>query len=88
MKMKAAIGYHDGKPARIEEVEIGEPQAGEVLVRIHACGVCHSDLTFGLKETEASGLPMIIGHEALDDVNRAFEDMEKGMNARGVIQLV
>ena len=42
--MKAAVVREFGKPLAIEEVEVPRPGAGEVLVRIRAVGVCHTDL--------------------------------------------
>ncbi len=42
--MKAAVVREFGKPLVIEEVSVPRPGAGEVLVRIEACGVCHTDL--------------------------------------------
>ena len=42
--MKAAILRAIGKPLAIEEVPAPSPQAGEVLIRVEACGVCHSDV--------------------------------------------
>lgn len=43
-KMKAAVVKQFGKPLVIEEVEVPKPKDGEVLVKIEACGVCHTDL--------------------------------------------
>lgn len=43
-KMKAAIVKEFGKPLVIEEVDVPKPQEGQVLVKIEACGVCHTDL--------------------------------------------
>ncbi len=43
-KMKAAVVKEFGKPLVIQEVDIPEPKDGEVLVKIEACGVCHTDL--------------------------------------------
>lgn len=42
--MKAAVSKEFGKPLVIEEVEVPRPKAGDVLVKIEACGVCHTDL--------------------------------------------
>src|SRR3989304_3912114 len=44
--MKAAVLYEAKKPLVVEDVEIGEPKAGEVLVKGASAGVCHSDLHF------------------------------------------
>ena len=42
--MKAAVARAFGKPLAIEEVAVPRPGAGELLVKIEACGVCHTDL--------------------------------------------
>ena len=43
MKSRAAIAWEAGKPLSVEEIEVAGPKAGEVLVRIVATGVCHTD---------------------------------------------
>ena len=43
MKSRAAVAWEAGKPLSIEEVEVDGPKAGEVLIRIVATGVCHTD---------------------------------------------
>jgi S-(hydroxymethyl)glutathione dehydrogenase/alcohol dehydrogenase len=48
---------------RVEEVELTPPQAGEVLVRIAACGVCHSDLQLADGRLGEGRWPMVLGHE-------------------------
>ncbi|MDX1557113.1 MAG: S-(hydroxymethyl)glutathione dehydrogenase/class III alcohol dehydrogenase [Xanthomonadales bacterium] len=63
MKARAAVAVEAGKPLEIEEVEVGGPRAGEVLVRIVATGVCHTD-AFTLSGEDPEGLfPAILGHE-------------------------
>ncbi len=42
--MKAAISKEFGKALVIEEVSVPKPKKGEILVKIEACGVCHTDL--------------------------------------------
>ena len=44
MRIKAAVLEEFGAPLAIRDVELAEPRAGEVLVRLVACGVCHTDL--------------------------------------------
>ncbi|MDQ1513274.1 MAG: alcohol dehydrogenase, partial [Microbacteriaceae bacterium] len=44
--MRAAVLRETGRPLAVEDVELDAPQAGEVLVRIEAAGVCHSDLHY------------------------------------------
>jgi len=63
MKTKAAIAFEAGKPLEIEEVDLQGPKAGEVLVRIVATGVCHTD-AFTLSGADPEGMfPVILGHE-------------------------
>jgi len=64
--MKSAVLTGPG-PLTIEEVTLDGPEAGEVLVKIHACGVCHSDLhhIHGVRNSGQSlPSPVILGHEA------------------------
>ena len=44
MKIRAAVLEQFGEPLVVQEVDLAPPRAGEVLVKIHACGVCHTDL--------------------------------------------
>ncbi|WP_211217670.1 S-(hydroxymethyl)glutathione dehydrogenase/class III alcohol dehydrogenase [Novispirillum itersonii] len=63
MKSRAAVAWAAGKPLEIEEVEVAPPQQGEVLVRIVATGVCHTD-AFTLSGDDPEGIfPAILGHE-------------------------
>ena len=62
-RMKAAVLYEVNQPLVIEELTIGEPQAGEVLFRMAASGICHSDINV-VKGDEKQSLPVILGHEA------------------------
>ena len=63
MKTRAAVAYEAGKPLQIEEIELASPREGEVLVEIHATGVCHTD-AFTLSGEDPEGLfPAVLGHE-------------------------
>ncbi len=63
MKSKAAIAMAPGEPLVIDEIDVSGPVAGEVLVRIVATGVCHTD-AFTLSGDDPEGLfPSILGHE-------------------------
>jgi S-(hydroxymethyl)glutathione dehydrogenase/alcohol dehydrogenase len=63
MKSRAAIAVAAGKPLEIDEVEVGGPKAGEVLIEIKATGVCHTD-EFTLSGADPEGaFPAILGHE-------------------------
>lgn len=62
--MRAAVLEQPGQPIAIyDDVEIIEPRAGEVRVRVRYCGLCHSDLGYIEGKTPAAG-PVILGHEA------------------------
>ena len=60
--MRAAVLREIGAPLQLEDVELDEPRAGEVGVRIEAAGVCHSDLHYMLGDLKAK-LPLVVGHE-------------------------
>jgi len=63
IKSKAAIAWGPNQPLSIEEVDVMLPRAGEVLVRIVATGVCHTD-AFTLSGEDPEGIfPAILGHE-------------------------
>jgi len=69
MKMKAAVLYEVGKPVKVEEVTLDEPQANEVLVKVAATGVCHTDLHF-IKGDMPQPLPVVLGHEGAGVVEK------------------
>lgn len=63
IKSRAAIAWEAGKPLSVEVIDVMLPKAGEVLVRIVASGVCHTD-AFTLSGDDPEGLfPVILGHE-------------------------
>ncbi|MGF1458933.1 MAG: S-(hydroxymethyl)glutathione dehydrogenase/class III alcohol dehydrogenase [Leptolyngbyaceae cyanobacterium] len=63
MKTRAAIAWEAGKPLEIDEIDLAAPQSGEVLVRITATGVCHTD-AYTLSGQDPEGIfPAILGHE-------------------------
>jgi len=67
--MKAAVVREFGKPLRIEEVEVPRPGRGEVLVKIEACGVCHTDLHAAEGDWPVKpNPPFIPGHEGVGHV--------------------
>ncbi len=82
MKIKAAVlremgkprPYTKSKPLSIEEVELDKPQRREVLVKIKAAGLCHSDLSV-INGDRPRPMPMVIGHEAAGIVVEKGEDV-------------
>ena len=63
MKVRAAVAWEASKPLSIEEVNLEGPKAGEVMVKLVASGVCHTD-AFTLSGDDPEGVfPCILGHE-------------------------
>jgi aryl-alcohol dehydrogenase len=62
MKIKAAIAREAHKPLSIEEVEIRDPLPGEILVRLEAAGICHTDIVCRDQHLPVP-LPAVLGHE-------------------------
>jgi S-(hydroxymethyl)glutathione dehydrogenase/alcohol dehydrogenase len=63
MKMRAAVLEEFAKPLEVQEVELREPAAGEALVRLVACGVCHTDLYTASGVDPGGYAPTVLGHE-------------------------
>lgn len=63
MKTKAAVSYKPGEPLVIEELEIDEPKTGEVLVKMAAVGLCHSDYHVIAGDRPVGMRPIVLGHE-------------------------
>ncbi|MGY2872898.1 aryl-alcohol dehydrogenase [Marmoricola sp. URHA0025 HA25] len=61
MKTLAAVSTHAEKPFVIEELDLDEPRPDELLVRVEAVGLCHTDLA--LRAMWPEGVPIVLGHE-------------------------
>ncbi len=81
MKSRAAVAWAAGQPLTIEEVDVAGPKAGEVLVRIVATGVCHTD-AFTLSGDDPEGqFPVILGHEGggiVEEVGEGVTSLQVG----------
>lgn len=64
---KAVICRELNKPVVVEEIRVDSPKRGEVMVKVAACGVCHSDLS-ATNGTIALPPPLVLGHEAAGEV--------------------
>lgn len=79
-KGKAVVCREWNKPVSVEEVQVESPRAGEVMVKIKACGVCHSDLS-ATNGTIPMPPPTVIGHEAagiVEEVGEGVADIAVG----------
>jgi len=88
MKVRAAVlgamgtkpPYAQSKPLSVETIELDPPGPGEVLVRIAAAGLCHSDLSV-INGDRPRPMPMVLGHEAAGIVEQpgtGVDDVKKG----------
>ncbi|MCD6680817.1 MAG: zinc-dependent alcohol dehydrogenase family protein [Burkholderiaceae bacterium] len=83
MRMRAAVlreigrpaPYEKSRPLSIEEVVLDGPGHGEILVRIHAAGLCHSDLS-AINGDRPWPLPIVLGHEAAAEVVELGEGVD------------
>lgn len=66
-EMEASQPYKESKPLKIESLELEDPHEHEVLLKIHAAGICHSDLSV-INGSRPRPLPMALGHEATGEV--------------------
>jgi S-(hydroxymethyl)glutathione dehydrogenase/alcohol dehydrogenase len=73
--MRAAVLEELGQPLGVQEVELAEPRAGEVLVRLVACGVCHTDLYTASGADPSGYAPAVLGHEGAGVVERVGPDV-------------
>ena len=76
MRIRAAVLREPGHPVAIEEVALDPPGAGEVLVRVAAAGVCHSDVRLADGELGDGRWPMVLGHEGAGVVVQTGEGVE------------
>lgn len=88
MKIKAAVlestdaksPFAESRPLVVQEVDLEGPGPGEVMIRIHAAGVCHSDLSV-INGTRPRPVPMVLGHEAAGvvvEVGEGVDDLVSG----------
>ena len=76
MKVRAAVLEEFGAPLEVQELELAEPKAGEVLVRLVACGVCHTDLYTASGADPSGYSPTVLGHEGAGVVERVGDDVQ------------
>ncbi len=81
MKTRAAVAWAPGQPLSVEEIDLEGPRAGEVLLRIAAAGVCHTDeLTLSGRDPEGL-FPVVLGHEGagvVEEVGAGVDSVRPG----------
>jgi S-(hydroxymethyl)glutathione dehydrogenase / alcohol dehydrogenase len=87
MKIRAAILEEFGAPLVVREVDLAEPNAGEVLVRLVACGVCHTDLYTASGADPSGYTPTVLGHEGAGVVERVGDGVESVVPGDHVVTL-
>ncbi|HEY7629404.1 MAG TPA: alcohol dehydrogenase catalytic domain-containing protein [Thermoleophilaceae bacterium] len=70
MKIRAAVLESFGAPLEVQALDLAEPEPGEVLVRLVACGVCHTDLYTASGADPSGYSPTVLGHEGAGVVER------------------
>ena len=76
MKIRAAVLEEFGSPLVVQDVDLAEPGAGEVLVRLVACGVCHTDLYTASGADPSGYAPTVLGHEGAGVVERVGDRVD------------
>jgi S-(hydroxymethyl)glutathione dehydrogenase / alcohol dehydrogenase len=75
MRIRAAVLEEFGQPLVVQEVELAGPRAGEALVRLVACGVCHTDLYTASGADPSGYAPCVLGHEGAGVVEAVGDDV-------------
>src|SRR3954451_16852301 len=70
MRIRAAVLEEFGAPLVVQDVDLAEPKSGEVLVRLVACGVCHTDMYTASGADPSGYAPCVLGHEGAGVVER------------------
>src|SRR5260221_11535704 len=66
--MRAMVIHRPGEPLRLEDRDVPSPAAGQILVKVHACGVCRTDLHVIDGELKQTRYPVVPGHEIVGEV--------------------
>jgi len=73
MRIRAAVLERFGEPLVVQDVELAAPKAGEALVRLHACGICHTDMYTASGVDPSGYAPCVLGHEGAGVVEAVGE---------------
>ena len=73
MQIRAAVLEEFGKPLNVQAIDLADPAKGEVLVKLSACGVCHTDLYTASGADPSGYAPTVLGHEGAGVVEAVGE---------------
>ncbi len=73
MKIRAAVLEEFGQPLVVQDLDIADPKSGEVLVKVHACGICHTDMYTASGADPSGYIPCVLGHEGAGVVEAVGE---------------
>lgn len=76
-KMRAMVLEEQEEPLREMELPVPEPNSEQVLIKVHTCGVCRTDLHIVDGELEEPKLPLILGHEIVGTVVKTGDDVDQ-----------
>ena len=82
LTMRACVLREPSRPVATETVTLDPPRAGEVLVRIVAAGVCHSDVQLADGELGTGRWPMVLGHEGAGVVEAVGAEVDRSRRRR------
>ena len=81
MRIRAAVLEEFGSPLAVQEVDLGGPKTGEALVRLEACGICHTDMYTASGADPSGYAPTVLGHEGagvVEAVGEGVKDLAVG----------
>jgi S-(hydroxymethyl)glutathione dehydrogenase/alcohol dehydrogenase len=87
VRIRAAVLEQFGEPLVVQEVDLAPPKAGEVLVRLEACGVCHTDLYTASGADPSGYAPTVLGHEGAGIVESVGEGVDSVRRGDHVVTL-
>jgi S-(hydroxymethyl)glutathione dehydrogenase/alcohol dehydrogenase len=87
VKIRAAVLERFGQPLEVQELDLAEPKAGEVLVRLVACGVCHTDLYTASGADPSGYSPAVLGHEGAGVVEKVGDGVTSVAEGDHVVTL-
>jgi S-(hydroxymethyl)glutathione dehydrogenase/alcohol dehydrogenase len=87
VKTRAAVLEQFGQPLVVQEVDLADPRPGEVLVRLVACGVCHTDMYTASGADPSGYAPTVLGHEGAGVVEAVGEGVRSVQRGDHVVTL-